>query len=159
MRERACGREQLSLSPGGASLGPDSGLCAGAAARPAGFSCSIIERDARLEHRVATRVFVLLFFRLYLHFMHTCVCVLYVSRIVKILGSVAVSVSVMARRSPGHRASEQIAPFFPWQLLLALLSGCWLPASQIFCEGLYCSWWGWLVSHLSPCFPSAPVLL
>ena len=40
-----------------------------------GFSYSIIERDARLEHRVATPVFVLLFFRFYLHFMHTLVCV------------------------------------------------------------------------------------
>lgn len=65
------------------------------------------------------------------------------------LGSLAVGVSVMSGRSPWHRATEQITPFFLWQLLLALPSGPRLPGSQIFCEGLCCSWWGWLASHLA----------
>lgn len=54
------------------------------------------------------------------------VCTVYV-RIVKIPEFLAVSIDVMAGRTPGHRTIEQITPFLPW-LVASARTSVWMLA-------------------------------
>lgn len=60
-------------------------------------------------------------------YVHTFVCTVYV-KIVKIPEFLAVSIDVMAGRTPGHRTIERITPFLPWQVALLAPLVCMLAA-------------------------------